>query len=106
MVFFREIEWSPSVSRRKPFEACVRGVKSNGLSPYDDENHSRLVLCSRCIAPQVNFKATANGHPKGANPLNNSDTEVRFCRVHGRFARLASAGGRRTCRRVGVGGVR
>lgn len=33
------------------------------------------------FAAQVNFKATANGHPKGANPLNNSDTEVReICR--------------------------
>ncbi|CAM9308504.1 unnamed protein product, partial [Sphacelaria rigidula] len=28
------------------------------------------------ICPKINFKATANGHPKGDNPLNNSDTEV------------------------------
>ena len=29
-----------------------------------------------CDVMQVNFEATANGHPKGANPLNNSDTKV------------------------------
>lgn len=29
-----------------------------------------------CFVSQINFKATANGHPKGVNTLNNSDTEV------------------------------
>jgi hypothetical protein len=28
------------------------------------------------ICPDVNFRTTANGHPKGPNPLNASDTEV------------------------------
>lgn len=32
-----------------------------------------------CDVMQVNFEATANGHPKGANPLNNSDTKVGGC---------------------------
>ncbi|CAN0036302.1 unnamed protein product, partial [Ectocarpus sp. 12 AP-2014] len=28
------------------------------------------------ICPKVNLETSANGHPKGANPLNNSDTKV------------------------------
>lgn len=36
-----------------------------------------LIFCHCALSRrQVNFEATANGHPKGANPLNNSDTKV------------------------------